>query len=263
MTDSSPGPSPIPVICDRCGASGMAGDEAFAAIPDILGFDPVQRRTHVNNWTAEHQRAFIAALAITGSPRRAARALGRHAFGAEQLRSARGGKSFAAAWDAALDLARDREFARIHANLSDLAARHAAEDATAPGSGGATFADGIADDAGAGARDYAEARQRMRLRLTRARRLLLLHICDDPARRAAWELLVGPADWGAAERLEAQPDEPFHDPAEEDQPLPSLRGPDMILVAEAGLIADPTGGHDTMADIAAALENAEAPSEDG
>lgn len=112
----------LPVICDACRATGMAGDEAFAAIPDILAFDPVPRRAHANNWTAEHQRAFIAALAITGSPRQAARAIGRHAFGAEQLKTARGGRSFAAAWDAAMELARDREVARIHTNLADLAA---------------------------------------------------------------------------------------------------------------------------------------------
>ena len=111
-----PLPATVPVICDRCRAEGVAGDPAFALIPDLLTFDPVPRRARVDNWTAEHQRAFIVALAITGSPRQAARALGRHPFGAEQLRSARGGRSFAEAWDAAMDLARDREFARIHAN---------------------------------------------------------------------------------------------------------------------------------------------------
>ncbi len=114
--------APIPVICDRCRAEGSAGGDGFADIRDLLAFEPVQRRAHVNNWTAGHQRAFIAALAITGSPRQAARAIGRHAFGAERLRTHRGGRSFAAAWDAAMELARDREVARIHANLSELAA---------------------------------------------------------------------------------------------------------------------------------------------
>ena len=37
---------------------------------------------------------------------------------------------------------------------------------------------------------------------------------DDPAKRAAWETLVGPVDWDKAERLEAQADEPFGDPGE-------------------------------------------------
>lgn len=108
-----PAPQPaIPVVCDTCRASGIAGEGPFAAIPDILEFEPVPRRAHANGWSPEHQRAFIAALAITGSPRQAARHVGRAQFGAEQLRSAKGGRSFAAAWDAALELARDRELAR-------------------------------------------------------------------------------------------------------------------------------------------------------
>src|SRR3990170_5398343 len=115
----------IPVICDRCRLEGSAGGDGFADIRDLLAFEPVQRRAHVNNWTAEHQRAFIAALAITGSPRAAARAIGRHAFGAEQLRTAKGGRSFADAWDAALELARERELARMHENLHALAAQTA------------------------------------------------------------------------------------------------------------------------------------------
>ena len=111
----------LPVICEQCRLQGMAGDENFAGIPDILGFDPVPRRARADGWKPEHQRAFIAALAITGSPRQAARTIGKHEFGAQSLRQARGGRGFAAAWDAALDIARDREFARIHGNLGDLA----------------------------------------------------------------------------------------------------------------------------------------------
>jgi len=65
----------IPVICDRCRAEGHAGEDPFAAIADLLEFEPVKRRAHVNNWTAEHQRALIAALATTGSPRQASAVL--------------------------------------------------------------------------------------------------------------------------------------------------------------------------------------------
>lgn len=120
MSDSPHTPH-VPVICEQCRAKGMSDDEAFAAIPDLLDFEPVPRRPHSNGWTPEHQRAFIAALAITGSPRQAARHVGRAAFGADQLRMARGGKSFAAAWDSAMEVARDRELARLHENLGDLA----------------------------------------------------------------------------------------------------------------------------------------------
>ena len=35
---------PLPVLCDQCRATGMASDPAFSAIPDILGFTPVERR---------------------------------------------------------------------------------------------------------------------------------------------------------------------------------------------------------------------------
>jgi hypothetical protein len=256
----------IPVICDSCRAAGMAGDPLFSAIPDILDFAPVPRRAHVNNWTAEHQRAFIAALAMTGSPRQAARAMGRHAFGAEQLRKARGGAGFSAAWDAAMELARDREFARIHANLSDLAAAH--EDSPpfqGRGRGGCEqnnhhihpdcpYDPEIHTD---DYPEYWEALRRTRARLTQARRLFLFLIRDDPDKRAAWETLVGPVDWARAERLEAQDDEPFFDPEFPERGSPNMRNPDMLLTAEAGLLPDFCGGHDTLAEIREAVEEAQ------
>ena len=244
-------PAAVPVICDRCRAEGQAGDPAFAAIPDILAFDPVPRRARVDNWTAEHQRAFIVALAITGSPRQAARALGRHPFGAEQLRTARGGRGFAEAWEAAMDLARDREFARIHANLSDLAAQREAELAVAPRAasgavtrGGRPF-DPDQDEEGRG--DYLDAIASIADKMIRSRRMLLAMISGDPARRAAWEVLVGPVDWDKADRLERQDDEPFAtNPDEPEAGLCNMRGPDMVLTAEAGLLSDFAGGHDSL-----------------
>ena len=120
MSDPIPIPV-IPVICDRCRAEGAAGDGSFSGIAEILDFEPVPRRARADGWGPDYQRAFIAALAITGAPPRAARAIGKHAFGAEQLRKAKGGRSFAAAWDAALDIYRDRELARLKDNLADLA----------------------------------------------------------------------------------------------------------------------------------------------
>ena len=33
----------IPVICDRCREEGLAGDDPFTAIRDLLNFEPVQR----------------------------------------------------------------------------------------------------------------------------------------------------------------------------------------------------------------------------
>jgi hypothetical protein len=280
MTDSPDPepPAPIPVVCDQCRATGMAGDAAFSAIPDILDFVPVPRRAHVNNWTAEHQRAFIAALAMTGSPSQAARALGRHMFGAQLLRTARGGKSFDAAWDAALEIARDREFAQIHANLSALsAAREAGEAAATAGAPGQVpphmpgrivprldgprapsnlYGETIDEDSTDQRRDYLESRLRTREKLTRARRLLLLFLGEDPAKRAAWELLVGPVDWDRASRCESQADEPFADPQFEhyegyDQNPHCMTKPGMLLTAEAGFLADITGGEDALAPLRA------------
>lgn len=250
-------PTLVSVICDQCRATGMAGDAAFSAIPDILAFDPVTRRAHVNNWTAEHQRAFIAALAITGSPRQAARILGRHMFGAQQLRTARGGKSFSDAWDAALDVARDREFARIHANLSALSAERTASDALAPGSGilrsTNPFDNDPADSEDSDRRDYLESRLRIRERLTRARRLLLAIVSEDPAKRAAWEVLVGPVDWDRASRHESQADEPFDDPESEGYDINphNFTKPVLLLTAEAGLLPDILGGPDALAPLRA------------
>ena len=257
----------IPVICDQCRAAGMAGDPAFSAIPDILAFDPVPRRAHANNWTAEHQRAFIAALAITGSPRQAARAIGRHAFGAEQLKTARGGKSFAIAWDAAMELARERETHRIHANLAGLAREREdspllqgrGEGVGQRGEGGPLHPD-CDYDPELHTDDYPEYWQAMtniRERLLRARRLLLFLLAGDEEKRGAWEVLVGPTDWGKAERMEAQDDEPIKGEVHNRFGMPSMRSPDMVLTVEAGLLPELTGGHDALAELRQLIAEAE------
>ena len=246
--------TPIPVICDRCRAEGSAGGTGFADIRDLLAFEPVARRAHVNNWTAEHQRAFIAALAITGSPRQAGRAIGRHAFGAEQLRTAKGGRSFSEAWDAALELARERELARMNDNLAALAAQTAQASAEVSAAlpalhRGGTRRDTDDDTEDADRRDYEDAMLRIRRRLTNARRLFLMAICDEEAKRAGWEALVGPVDWDKAGRGEPQDDEPFCDPEDPESGIPQMRKPDMLITAESGLLADIAGGYDAMAEI--------------
>lgn len=183
----------LPVICEQCRAAGMAGDEKFAGIPDILDFEPVPRRARADGWKPEHQRAFIAALAITGSPRQAARTIGKHEFGAQGLRQARGGRGFAAAWDAAMDIARDREFARIHGNLKELAdqAANAEPVFTAEGAEDETAAAGGYDDA-----EIEAMRERILNKVRRLEDRTLRDLCDTPEKRAAWELLHGPREWG-------------------------------------------------------------------
>lgn len=69
-----------------------------------LVFAPVQRaKSRSNGWTAYVQRAFIEALADTGSVKSACKRVGRATTGAYQLRRQPGAAEFAAAWDAALD----------------------------------------------------------------------------------------------------------------------------------------------------------------
>lgn len=107
-------PTHIPLICDRCRAEGQAGDDPFEAFGALLDFDPVPRLKHrPDGWDAECQRAFIAALSLTGSVRAAARAVGKAVFGAEQLRRAEGAESFLAAWDEAMAMAADERSRRL------------------------------------------------------------------------------------------------------------------------------------------------------
>ena len=76
---------------------------------DLLDFTPVPLRNRRGGWTAERQRAFIAALANGLRPGRAAAQLGLSRQSAYLLREHPGGASFAAAWDAAVAEARARK----------------------------------------------------------------------------------------------------------------------------------------------------------
>ena len=68
-------------------------------------FTPVPRRyARHDGWTPERQRAFIAALADTGSVEAACRAVDMSQSGAYHLRRQPGAESFRAAWARALDL---------------------------------------------------------------------------------------------------------------------------------------------------------------
>jgi hypothetical protein len=277
--------SPIPVICDRCREQGLAGDDPFTAIRDLLNFEPVPRRAHVNGWTPEHQSAFIAALAMTGSPRQAARAIGRFAYGADQLRRANGARSFAEAWDAALELYHEREFFRIKDNLAALADQQQQRDEGAivetylralppprpsrlAGEGGAHASAWEGEGAWSNSHDcphcdpelaaerraeraYDESTRKVRRKLFMCRRLYLQTIASDPERRAAWELLCGPADWDAALELREQPDERAGDPADL-TPLKEAQWQVPLKTGFAPDLADPN--HDPYGDPLRQLE---------
>lgn len=76
---------------------------------DEIPFDPVPSKTRrKDGWTPERQRAFIAALTRCGSVTAAARHVGKSASSAYRLLDREGSESFAAAWDLAAQMGRDR-----------------------------------------------------------------------------------------------------------------------------------------------------------
>src|SRR5690349_21729118 len=117
----------IPVICDRCRSTGIAGEADFSHLGDLLEFTPVPRRKQrVDGWSPEKQRAFIAALSATGSKRRAAQAIGMAAYGVDQMLKSEGNESFKAAFERAMAIARQNGSMKIAAGVADAAARNAA-----------------------------------------------------------------------------------------------------------------------------------------
>ena len=72
------------------------------AAADPLAFAPVPRKYRFDGWTAERQRAFIAALAETGSVKAACQRINLATTGAYHLRRQPGAEGFRAAWEAAL-----------------------------------------------------------------------------------------------------------------------------------------------------------------
>ena len=71
--------------------------------PVVPDFTPVPRKYRHDGWTPERQRAFIDALADTGSVKHAAHRINMSQVGAYYLRRQPGAESFRAAWNAALD----------------------------------------------------------------------------------------------------------------------------------------------------------------
>jgi hypothetical protein len=113
----------IPVICDRCRAEGASGEDPFAAFGALLDFEPVPRLKHrPDGWLEEVQRAFIAALSLTGSVRAACRAVGKSQFGVTQLLDAAGSEGFRAAYDEAMAMAADERGRRLAEGLRAVAA---------------------------------------------------------------------------------------------------------------------------------------------
>lgn len=194
----------------------------------LPAFTPVPRKYRHDGWTPERQRAFIAALAETGSVKHAARRINMAPEGAYYLRRAPGAEEFRAAWAAALDFGVQ--------NLADLAIDRAREGVPVPvfyrgeqvgerrwyndrllmfilkhhmpSKYGASLAPGT-KHVETLRREWEEERRQESDRKTdkaresidrkghRIRVHFLRSIAGDPAKRAAWELLAGPAPWDA------------------------------------------------------------------
>ena len=153
------------------------------------------------------------------------------------MRKARGGQSFAEAWDAALDLARERELIRIRETLGALAAEEAEKHAQLPPEKRLRNIGALDPDDELGQeRRAAEAAARFRNRLLGARRLYLHEIEPDIGKRAAFEFLCGEVDWEAARTFGPQPDEPFR--------KTNMRAPEMWLPAEHGWLGEVTATPD-------------------
>lgn len=242
----------IPVICDRCRSSGASGEGDFSHLGDLLEFTPVPRKKErVDGWSAERQRAFIAALSATGSKRRAALAIGMQPFGVDQLLKSEGSDSFKAAVERAMAIAAQNGTMKIAQGVADAAARNAviahgrATTALTPPS----RLRGLIqpEDEDSLARRAEEHRDSISKKLLNCRRLYLQEIADSPGKRAAFEMLTElPIDWEKAERLEPQPDEPFR--------KPNPREGDMILTAENGWHAGMAHGPDKLAELRKAMD---------
>ncbi len=76
---------------------------AAEARPPLPEFTPVPRKYRHDGWTPERQKAFIGALADTGSVSRAAAMVNMAQANCYTLRRAPGAESFRRAWEAALD----------------------------------------------------------------------------------------------------------------------------------------------------------------
>lgn len=88
------------------------------SLPDFLRFDPVPVRGRHDGWSPALQRRFILALARGAGPAEAARQVGKTRQTAYALRRKPGAGSFAAAWNAAVDFAREARAAAAPAALT-------------------------------------------------------------------------------------------------------------------------------------------------
>ncbi|HEY8591844.1 MAG TPA: hypothetical protein VIL42_03145 [Sphingomicrobium sp.] len=216
------------------------GIDELMADPDIaalLDFDPVPMRKRVNGWSADAQRAFVAAVAATGSKDHAVNILGRSRAGMDRILDRDDADSLRAAVDAAFAHYEAKHGAALARNVA-----HAAQAAAAaprprrgvkeqvqllPEPGQVMNEQGEWEDEESFQRRGADAATSIARKLLLCRRAFLAEISTSPGKRAAFEILTElPVDWEKADRMEAQDDEPAN--------IANQRQPDMVLTAESG-----------------------------
>jgi hypothetical protein len=104
---------PLPFLFHLCSNAPMTHHLPQFTSEDIpeIPFTPVPLgRVRHNGWSEGRQRQFVSALAVMGSVRHAAKAVGMGRASAYRLRERAGAESFASAWDAALEEGRTRMF---------------------------------------------------------------------------------------------------------------------------------------------------------
>ena len=234
--------------------------EELAADPEIaalLDFEPVPRKRQVEGgWTPDLQREFIARLASHGSAGHACDEMGKDLTGMRKLYRNPLAASFRGSWHSAIDLARERRAEQVPDGPPPMAKpptidhrfRHAPSPPPSParGEGEVLNEYGEYEDEESLRERAAEAKDSISAKVLRSRRLYLMSISGEPAKRAAFEILTElPIDWEAAARLEPQRDEPFR--------KPNMRNPDMLLTAENGWMGDFVHGPNKRAELLADL----------
>ena len=115
----SPAPAPAPAFENPDAALppdviiDPAPRDAHGHDPAACDWVPVLRKRRADGWSPDKQRAFVAALAATGSVTTAAQIVGLSASSAYRLRRALGSEGFSGAWDAALGAARRRRIRAV------------------------------------------------------------------------------------------------------------------------------------------------------
>jgi hypothetical protein len=232
----------------------------LAADPEIaplLDFEPVPRKIEVpDGWSPDKQREVIARLAVHGSANRACDEMGMHRTGLTKLYKSPRAKGFRAAWENAVALAKRRREQREAAGFVAAGAmpltidgrRKRLASTAGPLPGQVMNEHGEWEEEASFLARAEEAKDSIRMKLLRCRRLYLAEISGAAGQRAAFEILTERAiDWDKAARLEPQADEPWK--------RVNQREADMVLTAENGWSAGEIGyGEDRKAELRRAVD---------